>query len=444
MPRGASSIYRTGFVGLTLLAMLAQSRPLDALRSLFQWDAFEKLNLESATTMESWLISLPEEFRRNYVLLHSSRSLSQASPEAPRVLLRSADSKTIIAFPADSSGEKGRTVEILHYNLSAQKYETAEIKFEKDKIHIQKDPPRCYSCHASDEANKELHPIWESYDFWADAYGSDHSRPVGIEDLSSETVNFEKLKSVFGLNPRLNWLPGFSDLQLPRGHSEDYSGQSPSLAQRNTMLTEGLGRWNGDRIAVRVSEALAKDPARWYDLLRVYRDPMAFKNQLLTTEQKKFESFEERIRLSIDRSVQNRIERFLDLGNFSKGLTAEQKRIYPMDSLSVRYLAPVLWFYKTRLKVSVDDWAMTPNSGRFEFSTGLAPIHYYVLHALLNRWPMRLQLEEKFGREPVDESDTSDIFVTAKRIGDRAEHWLRLNRRLILWDNRAVCESKLQ
>lgn len=111
----------------------------------------------------------------NYALVARSMSIQGSTPANPRVVLFDQDAKLVISFNGEV-GERGYDrIELMSFDDSMKSYDFREIKFFGDSntagtYEISESGGvggRCLNCHGQNAL-----PIWDSYPFWPDYYGS--------------------------------------------------------------------------------------------------------------------------------------------------------------------------------------------------------------------------------------------------------------------------------
>lgn len=125
--------------------------------------------------LDELLSLLPEDWRKEYLLVYNSRSLQSASLTSPRVILSSPDHQFFATFTSEQGKRPAdATLEILEtYGLSPARFAT--VSFEgrrKNKAKLNRDPESCAQCHGSG-ANSAA--IFDGYPFWPGFYGSAHN-----------------------------------------------------------------------------------------------------------------------------------------------------------------------------------------------------------------------------------------------------------------------------
>jgi len=191
------------------------------------------------------LAKLPESFRSQYVLAHTSKSEQFASAEQPRVIMFSPDAKLIIAFTGDENKDGGKLLEIIHFDDESGAFEFEEFAF-RDKIKVsEKNPPRCESCHLN-----ALRPNWSQYPNWPGFYGEDDN---GIK--ADERKKLLALVSPGVLKSRYNFLAQFHHNYIEPSTDRGEAGRNRPKGSTNIRFGVELGRLNHLRIAKQIMGA---------------------------------------------------------------------------------------------------------------------------------------------------------------------------------------------
>lgn len=128
-----------------------------------------------AQTLEQALDLIPSSFYQNYVLMYRSRSLQDANPLFPRVIVFGRTAQFIMAFNGHEKQKGFNQLEIIQFRQPTNRWEFREITFFNDKppTFSEANPTKCLECHQSPRrANVDPRPNWEPYNFWPGAYAS--------------------------------------------------------------------------------------------------------------------------------------------------------------------------------------------------------------------------------------------------------------------------------
>ncbi len=142
-----------------------------------------KIETNSATTLEQVLHLVPQEFFANYVLMYRSRSLQDANPLFPRAIVFGRSAKFIMAFNGHEKQKGYNNLEIIQFREKTFRWEFREITFAEGQAprFSEPNPQKCLECHQSPaRTNVDPRPNWEPYNFWPGAYASvdDEIQPV--------------------------------------------------------------------------------------------------------------------------------------------------------------------------------------------------------------------------------------------------------------------------
>ncbi len=189
------------------------------------------LQEQSLRTLEEAISLLPRDFRRNPVLMRSSRSLQNSGDRTPRAILSNEDGSFVLTF-----NDFGTTFEMVQFHRDTKRFEFAEIEFYPDRApELRRDLSKCSGCHG---VPGDLHPVFESFPKWPGAYGGDGERIDAMEGAALRSF-LDSAKS----HPRYGKL---IDLESTHGKT-DASGL---LAGRpNSSFLRKIMRLNYERIA---------------------------------------------------------------------------------------------------------------------------------------------------------------------------------------------------
>lgn len=102
---------------------------------------------------------IPKEMRRKFSPLNFSGSAQPGTPECPRVLVYSADTKTVISFNCgtlyadEDEKHAADSIEIAQANPETNEYElySLHLSSDSDPVLSEKNPALCLTCHHSEE-----------------------------------------------------------------------------------------------------------------------------------------------------------------------------------------------------------------------------------------------------------------------------------------------------
>lgn len=210
----------------------------------------EIIDQKGLTTIESVIEELPDHMKRhNYVLMYRSRSLQEASPEAPRALVYTPTARFILSFNGGGRQLGANTIETIQFRPEEKKFEFRELVFDgvnRPRV-SQANPAKCMECHQSPSRMEvDMRPNWEPYSVWVGAYGSEAGR-----------LDNSPLKDQWGFRERLQpqdeeaFAEQAREFELFRNYIDKIAPKHPRysrLGEPNvhapTDLTNHLAFWN--------------------------------------------------------------------------------------------------------------------------------------------------------------------------------------------------------
>ena len=123
---------------------------------------------QRAASVEAAIALLPVSLRTDYVLVFSSRSLQEASLEAPRVVLYGPDARFIVTFNGDGGQRGYDAIETMEFDDRSSSFHFRELKFTSGGVaELSADnPARCAACHG-----RPARPVWDLPPVWPGVYG---------------------------------------------------------------------------------------------------------------------------------------------------------------------------------------------------------------------------------------------------------------------------------
>jgi len=112
---------------------------------------------------------LPENYRQNYVVMHSSFALQAGIPDNPRVLLFNFENDGGMIFTitgSQSSIHGSHHVEAFFHNQDVSKNELYDIDFSKNQRLMEKNPKQCMGCHSPSAKELDIagvKPIFQDF-----------------------------------------------------------------------------------------------------------------------------------------------------------------------------------------------------------------------------------------------------------------------------------------
>lgn len=205
-------------------------------------ELYEVLRAKNPQTRAEALAALPEEMKKNFVLMKRSRSRQKGRPELPRVMHFSKDA----SFIATSSGHE-REKDIAANNLETMELdrETGEWKFFSLPI-APLAPPiledrACMGCHGQNPR-----PLWGEFGNWPDAYGGDLGAAQPDEMSPAEFLAFQTFLANAGQGDYYRHLQFTSS---PQG----FRLPETSFALPNAAFTARLGARQAEAIGRRAA-----------------------------------------------------------------------------------------------------------------------------------------------------------------------------------------------
>ena len=360
----------------------APSRPLDGIADL--------------------VAALPGEFRRNFTLVHRSRSPhgglgdereSSIDARFPRAILHSENGRTVLAFTTDPDRPGFDVAEVLRFVDDGARFELLRFVLpaavRRDpalgavaRHNGEVNPPECLRCHGLDPR-----PLFDSYPLWPGFFGAvADSFPEGSPELGAYRA-FLAGRASSTVFPLLEWPTGTSVPPYldPVDYHPDAREASPEAFRRspNAQLGMALGELNRKRI----ERKLAASP-----LYGKYRHGLLA--VLLECERPPLGTADlEPVRAALDADNAARGER---LGFHPRGPGAGYLKmtetLWPWTVAEVLYVARAL-------EVDPRDFSMSFEDGALGFYDGiLSGIHdgrrYFVKQELIIEMMRRLARDE--------------------------------------------------
>ena len=141
---------------------------------------------------------LPTDLLKNYTMLYEPHGLQGASFENPRVVLFGSDAKIILTFNGDPAQKRYSDLEIMEFDDQSRSFNLSTISFASEQVvYSESNPPICLRCHGDTPR-----PIWDSYNKWHGAFGSQDDRLVLDElgyfkDFATKKSDHPRYKYLF-------------------------------------------------------------------------------------------------------------------------------------------------------------------------------------------------------------------------------------------------------
>ncbi|MGZ3691010.1 MAG: hypothetical protein ACXVAX_05890, partial [Pseudobdellovibrio sp.] len=152
---------------------------------------------KSVSTPGEFIAQLPEELRKNFTFVHTSRSphREEANYDYPRIILFSDDARIVLAFETNPTSPGYHMVELLRFNDREQNFELrASILGPAPNTfqglvgkNWEPNPQACLKCHGSD-----VRPIFDSYPLWPGFYGSAEDTFPATDHGPDELKRYQK------------------------------------------------------------------------------------------------------------------------------------------------------------------------------------------------------------------------------------------------------------
>ncbi len=166
----------------------------------------------------------PNAFK-NYILIARSMSIQGSSFEAPRAAVFTNDGAKFVMTFNGQPGERGYDrLEMMSFNDQTKHYDFREIKFLGDSgvagtYEISESggiQGRCLNCHGQNAL-----PIWDSFPFWPDYYGSFAKQPSGLKAYQqNEVAAYAKFAAKAATHDRYQVLPAKTFSEITEMNSE--------------------------------------------------------------------------------------------------------------------------------------------------------------------------------------------------------------------------------
>lgn len=177
------------------------------------------------TSVDDLMAALPDEMRRQFVLVTDSQSVQEGTPEAPRLILYhgKADGRFLsLGVSTSPSDENFDTVEMMEFDVGKAAFNFRSIEFHGGVATASEENPSvCKSCHTP-----HLRPNWNPAPSWPMALATG---PV-VEEADRGFFQSEYLPRVQDQNA-----PRWSKLSLASALNAESLGPSPA-SDLNFML----------------------------------------------------------------------------------------------------------------------------------------------------------------------------------------------------------------
>lgn len=228
-------------------------------------------------TPAQFLAALPEEFRRNWILMIRSESLQPGTAELPRFLLPSADARYTFTFGlkphASYPGASPNAIEYMEWQEADSNFHFHEIVLRDEPATaaaplrergVSADDARCFACHSTRNVKTrgttpgttglpigltpfKSKPNWDAYDSWAGMLPFNRDR---IHQGSVEAAAFRRIFDYWTWRSEDTVRAFIEQLQLQPGAVP----RRDSIWRRNGGDLDATLRFAFDTIATRTTE----------------------------------------------------------------------------------------------------------------------------------------------------------------------------------------------
>lgn len=221
--------------------------------------------LGSIESLLEWVSTEDPQFLEQFTLMRRSVSLQGASGKFPRAIVFGRDAKLILTFNGDRSQRGYHRIELIALKETNDEtaWEFREITAipEAGRLLTISDanPARCMQCHTT-----SLHPIWDDYAVWKDAFGS-HDDVIlrvsaedrekwttspGMQDRVRESDEFTLFQGLQVTHDRYQWLRPSKDSDVGP-YNRQLFNPNPDI-RPNLKLTANLSQHHGRTIVSQI------------------------------------------------------------------------------------------------------------------------------------------------------------------------------------------------
>ena len=379
-----SEIFKIALVSITITLSLLLGSSSSFAQNLTFEDVKHFIKTNEVKSIDDLLPLLPEEYRSRSTYVYSSRSIQDASPESPRVVMFGRDASLMMSFNGHPSQKGHENLEIIKFNKDTKEYELFEIQFDPDKKSgptiSDKNPSKCLTCHGD-----KPKPIWDTYFMWPGVVGAEDDDQTQLEKRYMK--DFIEKKST---HSRYKYVPeqklifaagidGFVENMGPNGNG----------IQINSELNALLNRQNFQIIA----QDLKNDPVA-YDLRYAILGAMTCPSEEIDSFipesiRKKMKSSKAIYKTNLENSLKEYFEKRkkkqiqisgknLESDRFSESLRGEE-----VDESWIN-----LQWILGNFNYSTKDWPLTFEKGTQAFNDGrggIKRLEFYLWKELLDK-----------------------------------------------------------
>lgn len=158
--------YSLTLIFLAILNPLAHSEP-GKLTDFSQTGIYDFLKKNpDVRSKQKFLSSLPNDLKNNWIFMFDSESAQQAACKQPRLILQTADSKTLMGVTTLKNidgAHSDAAIEITKFDETPKKnrFHYSEVRFLNGKVLFTNNIDSCKVCHG-----RNPRPNWDAYDSW--------------------------------------------------------------------------------------------------------------------------------------------------------------------------------------------------------------------------------------------------------------------------------------
>jgi hypothetical protein len=295
-----------------------------------------------------------------WTAVHHSQSRQYASPENPRILMRSSTGKFIMAFTGEP-GSDSENLEVIELNPLTKKWEFAEVRFDRSRPEIERkgagaEAKDCVGCHQG-------RPNWHSYRIWPGVFKSnDDVTYRNTREYADRKAFIQKIRD--GRDPKYAML----DLRY-------FEMDEPP--HTNTNFSVWLGRANFERIARILSES-PRFRSYQYALLAAVTGCSEIESFIPASVRaqrhpKSLRSLGDETRRAHEEYYRERLEALGD-NRKQDGEIPDIEKNHGARIAAIRYVVQGMGL--DRPGERIEDWSMSPGSGKtFAFQSGFFSIN---------------------------------------------------------------------
>jgi hypothetical protein len=199
-------------------------------------------------TIDEFICCLPESYRSNYIIGHSSTAAQSGSPDSPRVLMYNRFTGKVLSVNGGKPGqEQGDSVEFMYDNPNSHKLEYYDINFASGRAKFSKPNPNvCMACHGNggepfaDGAKPLFEVGMEQWPAFVMKQLADHTCTDLSDEIKLHSLAMTKSIKAFAENPRFRCLKPFGNNGLVFKRDDHLS--TGQVSEVDNMVSEIQGR----------------------------------------------------------------------------------------------------------------------------------------------------------------------------------------------------------